>query len=96
MFFVKYLGARRRQTPGTHVNMKVPKDASHRHFSDAALRFDVAPRRSPSACPEHVAVVLGSSELPKSGKTVACIMHITDGIYGYGIYSYGPVWPCST
>ena len=38
--------------PRTRADLKVPKGASHRDLSDATLRFDPAPRRSPSACPE--------------------------------------------
>ena len=41
--------------PRTRVDPKVPKDASHQDRSDAALRFDVAPRRfavghAPKSC----------------------------------------------
>ena len=37
-FFLKHLGAFRRRTPRARVGLKVPKDASHRDLSDAALR----------------------------------------------------------
>ena len=53
-FFFDNLGACRRRTPGARVNLKVPKNASHRDLFDATLRFDLAPRRSPSACPEKL------------------------------------------
>ena len=36
------LGACRRRTPRTRVDLKVPEDASHRDPSDATLRFDLA------------------------------------------------------
>ena len=41
-FFFQYLGACRQWTPRTRVDLKVPNDASHRDFSDANLRFDLA------------------------------------------------------
>ena len=53
-FFFQYLAACRRRTPRTGADLKVPKDASHRDLSDAALRFGLAPRRSPSACSEKL------------------------------------------
>ena len=40
--FVQYLGACRRRTPRTRIDLKVPTDASHRGLSDATLRFDPA------------------------------------------------------
>ena len=54
MFFSRYLGACRRRTPRTRVDLNVPKGASCRDLSDATLRFDLNPRRSPSACPEKL------------------------------------------
>ena len=50
--FFQYLGACRRRTQRTCIDLKVPKDASDRDLSDATLRFDLAPRCSPSACAE--------------------------------------------
>ena len=41
-FFLQNLGACRRRTPRTRVDPKVPKDASDRDLSDAALRLDLA------------------------------------------------------
>ena len=35
----EHLGACRRQTPRTHVDRRVPKNASHQDLSDATLRF---------------------------------------------------------
>ena len=52
-FFCQRLGACRRRTPRTRVDLRVPKDASRRELSSAALRSDPAPRRSPSACAEE-------------------------------------------
>ena len=46
------LGACRRRTPRTRVDLKVPEDAYHRDLSGATLRLELAPRRSPSACAE--------------------------------------------
>ena len=40
--FLGYLGARRRRTPRTRDDLKVPEDASDRELSDATLRFDLA------------------------------------------------------
>ena len=55
LIFFQYLRACQRRTPRTRVDLKVPRDASHQDLSDANLRFDLAPRRSPSACLEVVA-----------------------------------------
>ena len=53
-FFFQYLGACRRRTPTTCVDLKVPEDASHRDLSDAALRLDLSfgvdRRRAPKSC----------------------------------------------
>ena len=40
--FFQCLGACRRRTPRTRVDIKVPTDASHRDLFDATLRFDPA------------------------------------------------------
>ena len=42
VFFSRRLGACRRRTPRTRVDLKVPQDAPHRDLSDAPLRFDLA------------------------------------------------------
>ena len=53
-FFSQYLGARRRRTPRSPADPKVPEDASGRDLSDATLRFDLAPgvrrRHAPKSC----------------------------------------------
>ena len=54
LFFSTYLGACRRRTPRSRADVKVSKDASNRDPSEATLRFDLAPRRSPSACAEKL------------------------------------------
>ena len=53
-FFFQFLGACRRRTPRICVDLRVRKDASHRVLSDATLRSDLAPRRSPSECAEKL------------------------------------------
>ena len=59
--FLQHFGACRRRMPRTRADPKVePKAASHRDTSDAALRLDLAPRLSPSACPRK-------ERLPKIG-----------------------------
>ena len=40
--FFEHLGARRRRTPRTRIDLKASKDASHRELSDSTLRFDPA------------------------------------------------------
>ena len=49
-------------SPASVSNPNACRDASHRDVSDAALRFDRAPRRSPSA--ERFETRHGSSDLP--------------------------------
>ena len=39
--FFQHLGARRRRTPRTLVDLKVHKDTPHQELSDATLRFDL-------------------------------------------------------
>ena len=41
-YFFGHLGACRRRTPTTFVDLKAPKDASHQYLSDATLRSDLA------------------------------------------------------
>ena len=53
-FFVQHLGACRRRTPRTHVDLKVPKDASHPRLFQRCPPIRSSPRRSPSACPEKL------------------------------------------
>ena len=53
LFFSSIFGACRRRTPRTRADLKVPWDWSRRDLSDATARFDLAPRRSPSACAEQ-------------------------------------------
>ena len=51
--FFQYLGACRRQTPRTRVDLKVPKDARLAEtFPAVPLPTRFVPRRSPSACAE--------------------------------------------
>ena len=52
--FFNISGACRRRTPRTRVDLKAPKDASHRGLFDAALRSDLAPRHSPLVCAEKL------------------------------------------
>ena len=58
VFFPQHLGACRRRTPRAFVDPKVPKGASRRDLSDAALRLGLAPRRSPSVCAEKLQIDL--------------------------------------
>ena len=52
--FCKIFGGCQRRLPRTNVDLKAPKDASHRDFSDATLRFDLAlgvrRRHAPNSC----------------------------------------------
>ena len=57
-FFLQYLGARRRQNAEDRADLKVPED-----LLNAALRFGLAPRRSPSSCAEKLFKID-----PRSGK----------------------------
>ena len=52
-FFFQQLGSCRHQTPRKRVDLQVHNDTWDLDLSNATLRLDLTPRRSPSACPEN-------------------------------------------